>query len=160
MANNLMQSRDVEKDTTMPKKDSPAPKQGTPTSKQPHTPSEQHSKDTKSTAKVSEGAPFGQQTEGTQSAAKVVEEVVHSVKAAVDGAIAWAEKKVDDLSSELEAMCVPSDLDPIVGGLGAAAMPTQNVDGMDQSVHAQEDEDEKEKKKAKDENGDDERKKR
>jgi hypothetical protein len=88
MANNLMQSRDVEKDTIMPKKDSPALKQGTPTSKQPHTPSEQHSKDTKSTAKVAEGAPFGQQTEGTQSAAKVVEEVVHSVKAAVDGAIA------------------------------------------------------------------------
>jgi hypothetical protein len=88
MANNLMQSRDVEKDTTMPKKDSPAPKQGTPTSKQPHTPFEQHLKDTKSTAKVAEGAPFGQQTEGTQSAAKVVEEVVHSVKAAVDGAIA------------------------------------------------------------------------
>jgi hypothetical protein len=58
------------------------------------------------------------------------------------------------------ATCIPSDLDPIAGGLGAAAMPTQNVDGMDQSVHAQKDEDEKEKKKAKDENGDDERKKR
>jgi hypothetical protein len=151
MANNLMQSRDVEKDTTMPKKDSPAPKQGTPTSKQPHTPFEQHLKDTKSTAKVAEGAPFGQQTEGTQSAAKVVEEVVHSVKAAVDGAIAWAEKKVDGLSSEpdstgSQATCVPFDLDPIAGGVGAAAIPGQNVDGTDESVHAQEDEDEKESK--------------
>jgi hypothetical protein len=98
--------------------------------------------------------------------------VVHSVKAAVDGAIAWAEKKVDDLSSEQnsagpytsQATCVTSDLDPIAGGLGAAAMPTQNVDGTEESVRAQNgkkefmdaqnEENEREKKSAKDDGED------
>jgi hypothetical protein len=68
--------------------------------------------------------PFGQRIDGTQSAVKVVEEVVHGVKAAVDGAIAWAEKKADALSSESDstgpytsiATCVPSDMDPIASG--------------------------------------------
>ncbi|KAF2027231.1 hypothetical protein EK21DRAFT_91663 [Setomelanomma holmii] len=80
--------------------------------------------------------PFGQRTHGTQSAAKVVEEVVHGVKVAVDAAIAWAERKVDDLSSEADstgpytspATCVPSDLDAIASGV-LPAMPTQDPNG-------------------------------
>ena len=74
--------------------------------------------------------PFGQRIDGTQSAAKVVEDVVHGVKAAVDGAIAWAEKKADALSSESDrtgpytspATCVPSDLDPIASGALSAVL--------------------------------------
>jgi hypothetical protein len=69
--------------------------------------------------------PFGQLTDGTQTAAKVVEEVVHGVKVVVDGAFAWAEKKVEELSAESDstgpytsqATCVPSDLDPIASGV-------------------------------------------
>jgi hypothetical protein len=62
--------------------------------------------------------------DGTESAAKVVEIVVHGVKVAVDGAIAWAEKKAEELSLESDkngpytspATCAPSDLDPIASG--------------------------------------------
>jgi hypothetical protein len=69
------------------------------------------------------------------------------VKAVVGGAIAWTEKKVDDLSSEADsigpytsqATCVPSDLDPIASGV-LAAMPLQRMDGTDESVQAQNDE--------------------
>jgi hypothetical protein len=68
--------------------------------------------------------PFGQRIDGTKSAAKVVEEVVHGVKVAVDGAMAWAEKKAEQPSSEADnngpytspATCAPSDLDPIASG--------------------------------------------
>jgi hypothetical protein len=94
--------------------------------------------------------------------------VVYNVKAAVDGAIAWAEKKADNLSLEpdstgpytSQAMCVPSDLDPIAGGVLAAAMPEQNEDGTEESTHAKNDEDEKEKNEVKDEDGDDQGKNR
>jgi len=92
--------------------------------------------------------PFGQRTDGTQSAAAVVEEVVHGVKTAVDEAIAWAEKKVDELSSGSDstgpytspATCAPSDLDPIASGILPAMLvqeeadqggPTQKQTGID-----------------------------
>ncbi len=61
------------------------------------------------------GTPFGERADGTEFVTKFVEEVVYGVKTAVDGAIAWAEKKADDLSSEKDnvgsyaspATCVP-----------------------------------------------------
>ncbi|KAH8727858.1 hypothetical protein GQ44DRAFT_648163 [Phaeosphaeriaceae sp. PMI808] len=76
--------------------------------------------------------PFGQRTDGTQSTVMAVEEAIHGVKAAVDGAIAWAEKKVDKLASATEstgpydspATCAPSDLDVIASGV-LPAMPPQ-----------------------------------
>jgi hypothetical protein len=76
--------------------------------------------------------PFGQVTDGTQSAAKVVEEVVHGAKAAVDGAIVWATRKAEELSAEADstgpytspATCMPSDLDAIATGV-LPAMPTK-----------------------------------
>lgn len=83
------------------------------------------------------GTPFGERTDGTESVAKFVEEVVYGVKTAVDGAIAWAEKKADDLSSEKDnvgpyaspATCVPSDLD-VIGVLPdtPAQQKTENTD--------------------------------
>lgn len=74
---------------------------------------------------------FAERTDGTDSTAKLVEDVVHGVKAAVDGALAWAEKKVDELSAEKEstgpytspATCMPSDFDPIAGGMLPAMQP-------------------------------------
>ncbi|KAH7390714.1 hypothetical protein BKA66DRAFT_568648 [Pyrenochaeta sp. MPI-SDFR-AT-0127] len=75
--------------------------------------------------------PFGERTDGTQSAAKLVEEVVHGVRAAVDGALTWAEKKADGLSLEQgntgpyasPATCMPSDLDAIASGI----LPTMST---------------------------------
>lgn len=95
--------------------------------------------------------PFGQRTDGTQSAAKAIEGVVHGVKVAVDGAIAWAGKKVDDLSLEADstgpytsqATCAPSDLDPIAGGI-LAAMSMQGTDGTNESTQQQINKDKKE----------------
>lgn len=86
-------------------------------------------------ASTKPSTPFGQLTDGTESAAKVVEEVVHDVKAAVDGVVSWAEKKVDELSSEPDsigpytslATCMPSDLDAIATGV-LPAMPAQAKD--------------------------------
>ncbi|KAF1916253.1 hypothetical protein BDU57DRAFT_516246 [Ampelomyces quisqualis] len=79
--------------------------------------------------------PFGQQTDGTESAAKAVEVVVHGMKVAVDGAITWAEKKVEKLGSNTDntgpytspATCAPSDLDPIASGV-LPAMSLQRDD--------------------------------
>jgi hypothetical protein len=76
-------------------------------------------------------------TDGTQSAAKVVEEVAQSVKSVFEGAFTWAETKVDNLSSESDctgpytsqATCVISDLDPIASGvLAAMAMMKETYD--------------------------------
>lgn len=74
------------------------------------------------------------------------------MKAAVDGAIAWAEKKADDLSSESDstgpytspATCMQSDLDPIAGGI-VPAMPTSGdleMDDIEQSKVARDDNEE------------------
>jgi hypothetical protein len=84
----------------------------------------------------SPSTPFGQHTDGTESAAKAVEVVVHGVKVAVDGTIAWAEKKVEELGSTTDnigpytspATCAPSDLDPIASGV-LPAMPLQQENG-------------------------------
>lgn len=54
------------------------------------------------------------------------------MKAAVDGALTWAEKKSEELSLEQDstgpytspATCVPSDLDAIANGI-LPAMPTE-----------------------------------
>ncbi|KAH5683181.1 hypothetical protein HBI21_037280 [Parastagonospora nodorum] len=80
--------------------------------------------------------PFGQRTDGIHSAAEVVEEVVHGVKTVFDGAIAWAEKKADQLSSGSDstgpytspATCAPSDLDPIASGVLPAMLVQEKVD--------------------------------
>jgi hypothetical protein len=88
--------------------------------------------------------PFGQRTDGTQSAAKAVEEVAHGVKAAVNGAMVWVEKKAEALSSESggtgpytsQATCAPSDLDPIASGV-LVAMSTQETSGMRGSMEEQ-----------------------
>ncbi|KAF2822777.1 hypothetical protein CC86DRAFT_372590 [Ophiobolus disseminans] len=90
--------------------------------------------------------PFGQRIAGTQSAAKVVEEVAHGVKVAVDTAIAWAEKKVDALGSESDsagpyastATCVPSDLDPIAAGV-IPAVTTQREKDLDKHEQSETD---------------------
>jgi hypothetical protein len=82
-------------------------------------------------SETSTSTSFAERTEGTDSTAKLVEDVVHGVKAAVDGALAWAEKKVDELSAEKEstgpytspATCMPSDFDPIAGGMLPAMQP-------------------------------------
>lgn len=84
--------------------------------------------------------PFGQHTDGTQSAAQIVEEIAHGVKVAVDGAIAWAEQKVDDLSREADstgpytspATCVPSDLDCIASGILAGMSPEEKREGHEE----------------------------
>ncbi|KAH6864735.1 hypothetical protein BKA58DRAFT_231423 [Alternaria rosae] len=68
--------------------------------------------------------------EATPTAATIVSEVVQSVKIVVDGAIAWAEQKIDKLSAEQDttgpyaspATCMPSDLDAIASGI-LPAMP-------------------------------------
>ncbi|KAF1834851.1 hypothetical protein BDW02DRAFT_497354 [Decorospora gaudefroyi] len=77
--------------------------------------------------------PFGERTDGTETAGKFVEEVVHGVKTAVDGALTWAEKKVDGMGLDQEqertgpytspSTCMPSDLDAIASGI-LPAMPT------------------------------------
>lgn len=61
-----------------------------------------------------------------------MDKVSQGMKAAVDGALAWAEEKVEKLGSEHDntgpyaspATCVPSDLDPIASGV-LPAMPPQ-----------------------------------
>ncbi|KAF1848388.1 uncharacterized protein K460DRAFT_364365 [Cucurbitaria berberidis CBS 394.84] len=76
--------------------------------------------------------PFGERTEGTESAAKLVEEVARGMKIAVNEAFTWVEKKTDELSAEQDstgpytspATCAPSDLDVIASGI-LPAMPTQ-----------------------------------
>jgi hypothetical protein len=70
--------------------------------------------------------------------------VAHSVKAAVDGAFAWAEKKAEKLSSApdstgpytSQATCAPSDLDPIASGV-LATMGTQGTGGTNRSMEKQ-----------------------
>jgi hypothetical protein len=78
--------------------------------------------------------PLGERTDGTGSAAKIVEDVVRGVKTAVQGVVAWTEKKADDLVSFEDgtgpyaspATCVVSDLDPIASGILPVAMPVQD----------------------------------
>jgi hypothetical protein len=70
--------------------------------------------------------------------------VAHSVKTAVDGAFAWAEKKARELSSASDstgpytsqATCAPSDLDPIASGV-LATMGTQGMGDTDRSMEEQ-----------------------
>ncbi|KAI4634048.1 uncharacterized protein J4E87_001217 [Alternaria ethzedia] len=76
-------------------------------------------------------------TEATPTAAAIVSEVVQTVKTAVDGAIAWAEKKVDKLGAEQDttgpytspATCMPSDLDAIASGILPALPAARQYDG-------------------------------
>jgi hypothetical protein len=86
--------------------------------------------------------PFGQQTDGTEIAAKVVEAAVHGMKVAVEGAVAWAEKKVEELGSKTDntgpyaspATCAPSDMDPISSGV-LPAMPSQQNENTAEHVN-------------------------
>ncbi|KAI4659098.1 uncharacterized protein J4E92_003903 [Alternaria infectoria] len=76
-------------------------------------------------------------TEATPTAAAIVSEVVQTVKTAVDGAIAWAEQKVDKLGAEQDttgpytspATCMPSDLDAIASGILPALPAARQYDG-------------------------------
>ena len=112
-----------------------------------HTSQSQDQKDV-SDASAAPGTPFGERTDGTQSAAKVVEDVVQSVKTAVDGALTWAEKKVDQMSSGEEheitgpytspATCVPSDLDVIANGILPAMPAARQYDGNDENAEQKE----------------------
>ena len=55
----------------------------------------------------------------------MVEELAHGVKVVVDGAVAWAERKVEKLTAENDstgpytspATCAPSDMDVIASGI-------------------------------------------
>jgi uncharacterized membrane protein len=86
--------------------------------------------------------PFGQHTDGTETAAKAVEEVaqvvesvVEGVKAVVHEAVAWTEKKVEELAksedhagpyeSPATAAGGMSDLDVIATGVLPATVPVQ-----------------------------------
>lgn len=86
--------------------------------------------------------PFGQRTDGTETAAKAVEEiaqaaegVVESVKAAVHEVVAWTERKGDELARSEDhagpydspAMAAGgiSDLDVIATGVLPATVPAQ-----------------------------------
>jgi hypothetical protein len=90
-------------------------------------------------------APFGQYTDGTESAAKMVEEVaqvvegvVEGVKAVVHEAVVWTERKAEELANSEDhagpydspATCVVSDLDVISTGVLPATIPVQE-DGKD-----------------------------
>jgi hypothetical protein len=95
---------------------------------QSHTPCEPLDAQTKPSTLL------GERTDSTGSAAKMVQDVVNGVKTAIQGAVAWTEKKADDLVSSEDstgpyaspATCAVSDLDPIATGILPAAMPTQN----------------------------------
>jgi hypothetical protein len=99
--------------------------------------------------------PLGEKTDGTGSAAKIIEEVVQGVKTAVHEVVVWTEKKADDLVSKEDstgpyaspATCAVSDLDPIASGILPAAMPSQDEnervpsgkmhDGQDKAVEGE-----------------------
>ena len=76
-------------------------------------------------------------TEASPTAATIVSEVVQSVKTAVDGALAWAEQKVDKLGAEQDttgpyaspATCMPFDLDAIASGILPALPAARQYDG-------------------------------
>jgi len=81
-----------------------------------------------------------QRTDGTESVAKLVEDVAHEVKVVVDGALAWTEEKADKLSSEQDsarpytspATCAPSDFNPIAGGvLATITVEVSNEEGAE-----------------------------
>ncbi|KAF2631658.1 hypothetical protein BU25DRAFT_488229 [Macroventuria anomochaeta] len=91
--------------------------------------------------------PFGQRTDGTESAAKAVEEIaqvcegiVEGVKAVVHEAVVWTEKKAEELAhsedhagpydSPATAAGGISDLDAIATGVLTATIPVQE-DGKD-----------------------------
>ncbi|KAJ4354981.1 hypothetical protein N0V95_003317 [Ascochyta clinopodiicola] len=91
--------------------------------------------------------PFGQRTDGTEAAAKVVEEaaqavegVIEGFKAAVHEAVLWAEKKAEVLAHSEDhagpynspATCAGgvSDLDVMATGVLPATIPVQE-DGKD-----------------------------
>jgi hypothetical protein len=77
-----------------------------------------------------------------------VDDVVQSVKTAVDGALTWAEKKVDQMSSGKDheisgpytspATCVPSDLDVIASGILPAMPAARQYDGNDENADKKE----------------------
>ena len=91
---------------------------------------------------------MAQRIDGTHTAAKVLEEVAHGVKIAVDEAVAWVEKKAEALSSESDstgpytspATCVPSDLDPIAcGALPAVLKEEENGEAIKENAAKNED---------------------
>lgn len=78
-------------------------------------------------------------SDDTSRTTTLVSEVIHGAKAAVDDALAWAEKTVEALGSDQDGVgpyespgtCMPSDLDPIASGI-LPAMPnkTRYEDGI------------------------------
>ena len=71
--------------------------------------------------------PFGQRTDGTETAAKAVEDAVQGLKTVVHEAVAWTEKKAEALAhsednagpydSPATAAAGISDLDAIAAGV-------------------------------------------
>lgn len=93
--------------------------------------------------------PFGQRTDGTETAAKAVKEVAHVVEGVVEGvkavmheAVAWTERKAEELAKSEDhtgpydspAMAAGSisDLDVIATGVLPATIPVQE-DEVDKS---------------------------
>lgn len=85
--------------------------------------------------------PFGQRTDGTESAARAVEGMVEGVKAVVHEAVVWTERKAEELAhaedrtgpydSPATAAGGVSDLDVIATGVLPATAQAQQ-DGKDQ----------------------------
>ena len=79
--------------------------------------------------------PFGQRTDGTESAAKAVEGAVQGLKTVVHEAVAWTEKKAEALAhsedhagpydSPATAAAGISDLDAIAAGVLPATVAVQ-----------------------------------
>ncbi|KAF3010815.1 hypothetical protein E8E13_008499 [Curvularia kusanoi] len=82
--------------------------------------------------------PFGQRTDGAESAAKAVEGVVEGLKTVVHKAVAWTEKKAEGLAhsedragpydSPATATAGISDLDAIATGVLPATVPVQEAE--------------------------------
>jgi hypothetical protein len=128
------------------------------TSSHPNS-SQSHSQSSGPPTPSAPSTPFGERTDGTQSAVKLVEDVVHGVKAAVEGALTWAEKKVDKLSAEEEhestgpytsAACMPSDLDVIASGILPTMPAVRQHDGNDEHTEKKEEKAQEEDKKEED----------
>ncbi|KAH9861860.1 hypothetical protein J1614_011613 [Plenodomus biglobosus] len=98
----------------------------------PESEKESHPEEPKSPTPKNSSAPStrpcsspSDHADKSQSVGHVVDEVVHGVKAAIDGVLSWAEDKVEGLSAKQDdtgpysspALCAPSDMDPIASGI-------------------------------------------
>ncbi|PSN64636.1 hypothetical protein BS50DRAFT_78649 [Corynespora cassiicola Philippines] len=108
----------------------------------PHPPATHHVSESDSQDTVSDQGVMPH----SPSAAKVVEEVAQSVKAAVQEAVAWAGEKATKLSEKDEdgvgpyaspATCAPTDLDAIASGVLPAMPSTSTSENEDSDKEAE-----------------------